>query len=248
MMRLVSRGFLGMSPPLLPEYLPTLNQRDFVSLLARPASAVDQRRFTTARASTFDFSMRTDSSRTPPTLIRTKLSPCRTYSAPVIGVPTQYASSPSPSIRRGLRVSSSPSGSGFCAFLPAARILSSSISGAWNCFRQNLRGANAESLTEEGVANATLTDFAKLVVWKRHPEISISPFGWTLALVSFTGSPWTASISAAVSRIHASFLPLAEVAASLLIPFRGERPGACLAGSAIAHKKKPQTTIRIANL
>jgi len=38
------------------------DQQDFVALLARQASAVDQRRFTTARASTFDFSMRTDSS------------------------------------------------------------------------------------------------------------------------------------------------------------------------------------------
>jgi hypothetical protein len=111
-----------------------------------------------------------------------------------------------------------------------------------------LRGAIAEGLAEAGTANETLTDLGKLVVWKRHSDTSISPFSWTLALVSFTGSPWTASISALVSRVHASFLPLAKVPPSPLIRLCGEQSGACLAGSAIAQKKNPQNTDRFAYL
>ncbi len=49
------------NPPLR-EYRPTLISEILCLSWRRPASAVDQRRFTTARASTFDFSMRTDSS------------------------------------------------------------------------------------------------------------------------------------------------------------------------------------------
>src|SRR6267378_3965345 len=119
---------------------------------------------------------------------------------------------------------------------------------AWNCFCQNLRGVSAEGLAEEALASAKLTDFANVVVRKRHSVISISPFGWALVLVSLTGSPCTASISAPVRRVHASFLPLTEVAASPLFRFCGERPCASLRGGITAHKHTPQNTNRIAYL
>src|SRR5690349_8500778 len=101
-------------------------------------------------------------------------------------------------------------------------------------------------LVVDGVASATPTDLANVVVTKRHSEICISPFGWMLAFVSLTGSPWTAWISAVVSRTHAS-LRLADAAVSLNSAFSKEGLGVWLAGSPIAHREKPQNTIRGAN-
>src|ERR1700687_5758455 len=70
---------------------------------------VVERRGRTALARDLDLAMRMDSLGMPPTLMRRKRPPCRTYSALANGLPTQSACSPGAEIGRGLRPSSSAS-------------------------------------------------------------------------------------------------------------------------------------------
>src|SRR5947209_10679241 len=120
---------------------------------------------------------------------------------------------------RGLPTSFSSSGSDFFGAFPATGFFSSTGSGGWNCFRQNSRGVSAEGLAESGTAKARLTDLVNVAVRKKHCDIRKLPLCCTLGLVSLTGSPCTASISALVSRAQTStsFAEPAVLAALVLI-------------------------------
>src|SRR5436305_14300629 len=103
-----------------------------------------------------------------------------------MGLPIQYACSPTPLIVRG-RVDSSSS----LASLPLAADFSFSLSSdsalaEWNCFCQNVRGE-----TDPAEAIETLTDLLGEAVRKRHCDITNPPAGCVLGLVSCTGSPCT---------------------------------------------------------
>src|SRR3989449_2856810 len=128
---------------------------------------------------------------------------------------------------RGLPTSFSSSGSDFFGAFPATGFSSSSGSGGWwNCFPQNSRGVNAEGLAESGTAKARLTDLVNVAVRKKHCDIRKLPLCCTLGLVSLTGSPCTASISALVSRAQTSILFADLVSFAALALFWGEPPGA----------------------
>src|SRR5207302_2813231 len=117
-----------------------------------------------------------------------------------MGLPTQYACSPTPLIVRG-RVDSASSSFAGSPLAAGFSFSSDSALAEWNCFCQNVRG---ETVPAE--AMATLTDLLGEAVRKRHCDITKPAAGCVLGLVSCTGSPCTAWISARVSTVQGSGL------------------------------------------
>jgi hypothetical protein len=95
------------------------------------------------------------------------------------------------------------------------------------------------------VAKATFTDFANVVVWKTHCDISIPPLGWVLALVSLTASPWTASISALLRSVQTSIFSFAEAEALPTLALCSELSCVWPVASGAADKRKLQDNIRM---
>ena len=98
------------------------------------------------------------------------------------------------------------------------------------------------------MANVKVTDFAGVAVRKKHCDINMPPLGWTPGLVSFTGSPWTASISALVSSAQTSIFGLAGAEPVPAFVFCGKPLSPRPAGNGIAEKSRAQDKTRIAKV
>src|SRR3989441_6251911 len=142
---------------------------------------------------------------------------------------------------RGLPTSFSSSGSDFFGAFPATGFPSFTGSGGWNCFPQNSRGVNAEGLAGSGTPKARLTDFGNVAVRKKHCDNRKLPLCCHLGLVSLTGSPCTASISALVSRAQTSIFFADLVSSAALALFCGEPPGALPSESGTAEERRAQS-------
>src|SRR5215212_10143591 len=101
----------------------------------------------------------------PPTLRRRKTSPFRTYSAPVMGSPTQNASSP--------KLTTGFGGSFF--FLPGLPLTC-----GWNCCCQYCRGPERLVSVSIGMPTATLTELVYSGVLYKHCVNRNDPPGCSL--------------------------------------------------------------------